>query len=113
MAGSGREERGGLSRDTVYDLLNHSYRRAILACLEQHDMALTLADAAEEVARSVEDESVQDIDAEEIKRIYIDLYHSHIPRLEAHDTVQYSQDRDLIALTQQGEQLAEYIDRLG
>lgn len=112
MESSGQEERGGLSHDTVFDLLNHPYRRALLSCLETHGTPLTLPDAAEEVACSVEDEPIQRIDAETIKRIYTNLYHSHIPRLEAHDAVQYSQERDMVALTQRGTQLATYHDQL-
>lgn len=112
MESSGQEERDELSHDTVFDLLNHPYRRALLSCLQTHDTALTLPDAAEEVARAVEDEPIQRIDAEKIKRIYTNLYHSHIPRLEAHDAVQYSQERDMVALTPQGEQLVTYHDHL-
>lgn len=111
MVESGQEKRE-LPKDTVFDLLNHSYRRALLDCLQRHETALTLPDAAEEVACATLDESIQNIDAEKVKRIYISLYHSHLPRLQAHDVVRYSQERDMVALTRLGERLVERVDRV-
>lgn len=94
---------------TAFELLSHSTRIGLLECLADYDETLALADAAEEIACAVEDKPVQDIEAESVKQIYMALYHSHIPRLEAHNVVQYDQDRDLVALTDRGHQLATYL----
>lgn len=96
---------------TAFQLLSHSIRLGLLECLNDYDETLALADAAEEIACAVEDKPIQDIEAEFVKRIYMSLYHSHIPRLEGHDIVRYDQERDLVALTDRGHQLTEYLDR--
>lgn len=100
------------SQDIVFHVLSHVYRRALLECLDHHSMTLTLADAAEEVARECKGKSIPDISEEEIKRIYMSLYHSHIPQLAEVDAVTYDQEQDLIALTEQGEQLVTYQNQL-
>lgn len=100
------------SQDIVFPLLSHVYRRTLLSCLDHHGVSLTLADAAEEVARECKGESIPDIPDEEIKRIYMSLYHSHIPQLAEANAVTYDQEQDLIALTEQGKQLVAIQNRL-
>lgn len=100
------------SQEIVLRLLSHVYRRTLLECLDHHGVSLTLADAAEEVAQECNGESVPDIPEEEIKRIYMSLYHSHIPQLTEENAVTYDQDQDLIALTEQGKQLVAIQNRL-
>ena len=85
-------------RSTAIRLLSHSYRRALLACLDYHGEPITLADAAEWVAIEVTGKQLPDISAETVKEIYLTLYHSHIPRLQAYEVIEYSQDQDMIAL---------------
>lgn len=97
-----------LSRETAFQLLGHSYRLALLECLAHYDEPLTLADAAEWVARDVEGKAVENIDEETVKRIYMSLYHSHIPRLEDYGVLRYSQAEDMVDL-KDGEQLVEYL----
>lgn len=100
-----------LAPETVFQLLSHSTRYGLLECLSDHDETLALADASEEIARAVEDEPVQAIEADTVKRIYMALYHSHIPKLVDHDIVSYDQEHDLVALTERGHQLVEYLTR--
>lgn len=106
-----QQELEPLAPETVFELLSHSTRRGLLECLTEHDETLALADVSEEVAAAVEDERVQDIEAEAIKQVYMALYHSHIPKLEHHGIVTYDQEHDLVALTERGHQLAEYLNR--
>lgn len=95
-----------LAPATAFQLLSHPTRIGLLECLADYDETVALADASEGIACAVEDKPVQDIEAESVKQIYMALYHSHIPRLEAHNVVQYDQERDLVALTDRGHQLA-------
>lgn len=100
-----------LAPETAFRLSSNPTRRGLLECLGYHGETLSLADASEEIACAAEDEPIQEVEAETVKRIYMALYHSHIPRLEAHDIVHYDQAHDLVALTERGHQLAEYLDR--
>lgn len=100
-----------LAPETAFQLLSHSTRLGLLECLNDYDETLALADAAEEIACAVDDKPIQEIEAESVKQIYMSLYHSHLPRLEAHGIVYYDQEHDLVALTDRGHQLVEYLDR--
>lgn len=100
-----------LAPGTAFKLLSHSTRRGLLECLDEYDETLALADVSEEVAVAVEDERVQDIEAQTVKRVYMALYHSHIPELRDRGIVTYDQEHDLVALTERGSQLAEYLNR--
>ena len=100
-----------LSTSTALSLISHSYRRALLKCLSQHDSALSLADAAEAVVEKNTNRTLQDIPADEVKNVYLSLYHSHVPKLADRDVVQYGQERDLVTLTNRGEELVEAMDK--
>lgn len=97
--------------DAQYELLSHAHRRLLLGCLEEHDCPITLPDAAEEVTSAELGAPIVEIDPETIRRTYLDLYHTHVPKLVDGDAVRYHQDGDLIRLTETGADLVERMDR--
>lgn len=97
--------------DTLFELLSHSYRRLLLECLDEHDGPITLPDAAEQVSCAAKDDRLANIEPEAVRRIYLNLYHSHVPQLVDADVVSYSQEADLIGLTEAGDELAAWMDR--
>lgn len=97
-----------ISADTVYELLSDRRRRYLLECLAEHGYSLTLADLADEVAAREHDCHIADVPEEVVLRIYLTLYHQHVPKLDAEDVVEYNQDGDLVA---RGE-LASVVDRV-
>ncbi|MFC4438530.1 MULTISPECIES: DUF7344 domain-containing protein [Natrialbaceae] len=94
-----------LPQDVVYRLLSHVYRQALLGCLDQHDVPLAVADAAEEVARDCKSEPISEIPEAEVKKIYLALTHSHVPQLVEENVITYDQEQNLIALTERGKHL--------
>lgn len=98
-------------QDTAFDLLRHTHRRLLLACLAEHADPITLPDAAEEVTRSAHEARIENVDAETVRRIYLTLYHRHVPKLVDADVVRYSQEGDLIGLTDPGADLVERMER--
>ncbi len=92
--------------DDLFEILASPRRRYILRCLRTHDPPLALADVADEVAVYEHDTDITDIAAEDIKRIYLSLYHTHIPKLAERGLVTYSQERDLVTLSETGKQLS-------
>ncbi|MGA9400464.1 DUF7344 domain-containing protein [Haladaptatus sp.] len=90
---------GELSVDTVLRLVANRRRHLVIDRLKQHDLALTLADLAEEVAVAENDVRLPDIDEQEVLHVYLSLYHNHIPRLSEHGVVEYEQERDLVELS--------------
>lgn len=95
--------------DAIFDVLSNRRRRHVLRCLDEYDDPMALADLADEVAVREHGTALTEISAEEVKRIYVSLYHSHVPRLEDAGVVEYNQDRDLVALTSKGTGLDEYV----
>lgn len=96
--------RNGDDRDEVNRLLaalSHDWRRYALYCLHRHS-TVTLPDLADEVAVWDADRPIGEIPAEEVKDVYMSLYHSHVPKLEEADLVTYDQEGDLVSITDRG-----------
>lgn len=84
--------------NTILGALAHQRRRYALQCLGEYENPMALADLADEVAVRENEVSLPEISAEQVKRIYLSLYHAHIPKLEEAALVQYRQDRDQVRL---------------
>lgn len=95
--------------DAFFDALSNQRRRHVLRCLDEYGAPMALADLADEVAVRERGSPLPEIPAEDVKRIYVSLYHNHVPRLEDADVVEYSQKRDLIELTSERTLLDEYV----
>lgn len=93
------------SLDIVVEVLSDQRRRSTLACLKKYDTSLALADLAEEVAIREYDATITEIAAGDVKRVYMSLYHQHIPKMTALDVVQYDQESDVVALNETSEHL--------
>lgn len=96
--------------DTVHDVLANKHRRYAIDCLQKYDEPLTLADLANEVSARENGTRVTDIPAEEMKDVYMELYHVHVPKMEEAGIVAYDQDRDLVTLTENADQLTPYLN---
>ena len=101
-----------VSQDVAFRLLSHVYRRALLECLDRYDVSLSLADAAAEVARECKGKPARHISDDEIKKIYLSLHHSHVPKLAAENAVTYDRDRKSVTLTGRGEAVIALHDRV-
>lgn len=78
-------------------IANEQRRRAISA-LRQHE-TLTLADLADELAEREYETTIDNIPPEDVKELYMALYHRHLPKLETVNLVDYEQESDLVAAT--------------
>ncbi|MFC6765973.1 DUF7344 domain-containing protein [Natrinema soli] len=93
------------SLDVVFDLLADQRRRYVLACLIDHTEAIGLADLAADVAGRENKEAVTKPPKEKVRTIHTSLYHIHIPKLVEAGVVEYDQDRDLVRVSETGEQI--------
>ncbi|WP_339104360.1 hypothetical protein [Haloterrigena salinisoli] len=91
------------SANTVFELLSHRRRRYALECLREYENPLPLADLADEVAVRERDAPLSEISPEAVKRIYLSLYHVHVPKLADAAYVHYSQERDAVSLREHSE----------
>lgn len=86
--------------DAIFSILSDERRRYALYCLQEHRQPMALADLADEVARLEYDErSLATIPAEDVKRVYMSLYHNHVPKMADANVLEYDQDSDAIRLT--------------
>ncbi len=83
--------------DAAFRLLADRRRRLLIEVVRAHDEALTLPDVAEEVAQRETGRSIVDLSPEQVKEVYISLYHDHLPRLVDAGLLEYEQERDLVA----------------
>lgn len=109
--GSIANARDQLSTDTVLELLAHPLRRELVSCLRTYEEPLTVADTADEIAIATNGGiPLTEIAPETVAEIYMELYHTHIPRLADHEVVRYDQERDLVALSEKADQLDPYLE---
>lgn len=83
------------------ELCAHPYRRRLLICLDRH-VTVSLADVADELAVWGDTRLLIEIPAEDVKDIYMELYHTLLPRLKRANVVVYDQERDLVSLSGYG-----------
>ncbi|EMA45264.1 hypothetical protein C446_02382 [Halobiforma nitratireducens JCM 10879] len=83
--------------DDAFDLLSSERRRLFLQVMRTYGEAITLPDAAEEVAVRETGDAVRELSAERVANVYISLYHDHLPRLVDAGLLEYDQERDLVS----------------
>ena len=77
-----------LATDHLFDALAHEYRRAVLSCLRDQDGPVPFADVVEHVSMAIEPAGgIQNGQLHE--RIKVQLYHSHLPKLEDAGLIEY------------------------
>lgn len=86
-------------RSPPASLVQHRRRSLLLECLLEFNEPVSLPDLADEVAVREYENELTEIPAEEVKDIYLSLYHSHIPKLAEAGLVEYDQESDLVAST--------------
>jgi hypothetical protein len=85
-----------VARDDAYHLLQNQRRRRVLRFLSERDWMVNVGVIAEHVAAIENDVPVDELDAQQRKRVYISLYQSHLPKLDEHDVVDYDQSRGTV-----------------
>jgi len=88
---------GSGSLDEWFSLLSDPRRRQILELLWIHNV-LSLADAADEIAVREHDAPITEVSAGDVREIYLSLYHTHVPRFERTEIVDYDQKSDTLAI---------------
>lgn len=87
-----------LSPDDLFALLSHHRRRYVIECLDRYGSPMPLPDVADECIVMEHQTALDDIPAETVKRMYMSLYHCHIPKLVEVDAVEYDQESDSVAV---------------
>lgn len=96
-----------LTKDEVFEVLSSSRRRQILYHLHRRGGSAELRSLARDTAADETDESV---DSDVVKRFYISLYQTHIPKLEQVGLVTYDGDDKTVTLTDRVEDVARVLN---
>lgn len=96
-----------VDKDAIFEVLSSSRRRQLLYYLHQHGNEATLRDLAREVAIT---ETGEPVDNDVVKRLYISLYQTHIPKLEEEGLVVYNEEEKRVELTDQVWNIAHVLD---
>jgi DNA-binding transcriptional ArsR family regulator len=82
--------------DAIFAVLAHRRRRYVVTLLWECDEAISLPDLADEIAVRENGNPISQISADYVKEVYLSLYHTHIPKLDDADIVEYVQEQDLV-----------------
>lgn len=94
----------GVVRDELFSVLANRRRRYVLHCLKTSKTPMAVADVADALVHWETDASppaVQDTQ----ERVYISLYHCHLPKLAEADLISFDIDQKLVDLREDGKDL--------
>lgn len=104
----GHDQSSHLSPGTIFTLLSRDRRRIALEVLIEH-REVCMADLAEAVAIREHDVDFEDLSEDEILKTYIDLWHTHVPKLVEGGVAEYDQERDLVHLDPAADEIEGFI----
>ena len=96
-----------LTKDEVFEVLSSSRRRLILYHLHRRGGRADLRTLARDTATEEVDGPVDD---DVVKRFYISLYQTHIPKLEQTELVEYDSDEKSVVLTDRVSDIAHVLN---
>lgn len=105
--GDAAERADSLPRDDVYALLANERRRYVLSVLHEHG-SLPLPDLADEVALREHDAPLPQVPEDAVLRVYLSLWHVHVPKLTDADVLAYDQDSDTVTLAEHAETVEQF-----
>lgn len=98
------------TKDEIFEVLSSSRRRQLLYHLHRRGGEAALGDLAEDVAAAEADE---EIDESVVKRFYISLYQTHVPKLEEAGFVVYREDEKRVELTDRIDEIGRVLEADG
>ena len=99
-----------LPLDITFEILKNSRRRTVLEYLRDEEDTVTIGELAEHIAAIENDTTVQQLNAQQRKRVYIGLYQCHLPKMDDANVVDFNQDRGLVTITEAASPLFDYLD---
>ena len=85
-----------LPTDEIFGILSTERRRRILEYMAETGPETTLADLADVIAAAENDTEVRLVSSQERKRVYVALYQTHLPRMDAADVIDFDSSRGTV-----------------
>lgn len=93
----------------VCEILQNERRRKALEYLDHQDRALTTGELAEHLAAIENDKPEAQVTSKERKRLYVNIYQNHLPRMDDAGAVDFDSDRGTITPTDETEVFVHYL----
>jgi hypothetical protein len=93
-----QQDPDSLTQGEVYDLLSNARRRFVISYLRDREEPVELNALSREVAAWENETPVEELTDQHIKRVYVSLYQTHIPKLDESGVVEYDKDSGMVAL---------------
>lgn len=101
-----------IDQDTMFDALAHERRRYLLYTLLNDD-TWSLLDLARRLAAWEADVSEADVDDELVQRVYVSLYHAHVPKLADLDIIEFDRETETLTRGKNAEQILNVLELTG
>ena len=98
-----------LTKEAVFEILSSPRRRYLLYHLRAHGGPTELTELAEEVAAWENDITVEELSAQERKRVYVSLYQTHVPKLDDLGVVGYDSESGQVTLNSKAKRIDMYL----
>ncbi|MBV0923101.1 hypothetical protein KTS45_02715 [Halomicroarcula limicola] len=119
-AGEGGDEAAGRAADStaapltdseLFDVLKNERRRAALSLLfASEDARVSVSSVSEQVAARENDTTVDSLEEQQRKRVYVSLYQCHLPKMDGLGIVEFDRETGTIALGPNATVLSGYVD---
>lgn len=101
-----------LPTHTIYDLLSHRRRRAMLRRLDEHENPISLFDLSRWVALGEADSDGDGVRSKRLRNVRISLYHVHVPKLSNAGVVAFDRADRTVELLDDGQALLHRLEAL-
>lgn len=101
LTGASGDEEQPITKDDLFHVLQNARRRAVLRYLltNRNQRVFEMRAVAEAVAAWENQTTVQQLVSKDRQAVYISLYQNHLPKLAAHNIIEYNQSRGVIEPT--------------
>jgi len=96
--------------DVTFEILKNERRRLVLEYAREAEETVTIGELAEHIAAIENDTTVQQLNAQQRKRVYIGLYQCHLPKMDDAGVLSFNQNRGLVDLEPAARRLYAYLD---
>jgi len=97
-----------LGQDEAYELLSNARRRFVISYLRSQDGRVPLNELSQSLAAWENDIPVDET-GDQIKRIYVSLYQTHLPKLEEAGLIEYDRENSTLEIRREADRLDEYL----
>lgn len=101
-----------LDLDTILDVCGHKHRRIVLAALANQQQSLSIDDLTNAIIKHNHPLPRTEIDDETANRIYLCLYHVHVPKLAEAGVIHYDPERNVAELTVQARRESSHLSAI-